>query len=43
MLREQGDRGTKMDGMLDVDAFNKHVLEQLSSEVQGLFSHFLVV
>jgi hypothetical protein len=33
VLREQGDRGTKMDGMLDVDAFNKHVLEQLSSEV----------
>jgi hypothetical protein len=33
VLHEQGENGKNLDGLLDVDAFNKHVLEQLSSEV----------
>jgi hypothetical protein len=33
VLHEQRESGKNQDGLLDVDAFNKHVLEQLSSEV----------
>jgi len=33
VLHEQGPTGKSLDGSLDVDAFNKQVLEQLSSEV----------